>query len=122
MATVEEDPAREARFQNEILVDAYGPEEQALGWYYYLEGALPFPFTAGCLRELRISPLKTGEQVRVIGMLPEEDCAYEMYVEIEWCGRTLGVPLAQLAPVDAGPAAEQASADWHYWLARGYQF
>ena len=84
MATVEEDPAREARFQNEILVDAYGPEEQALGWYYYLEGALPFPFTAGCLRELRISPLKTGEQVRVIGMLPEEHCTHEMFVEIEW--------------------------------------
>ena len=28
---------REERIHNEIIVDAYGPEEQALGWYYYLE-------------------------------------------------------------------------------------
>jgi hypothetical protein len=25
---------REERIQNESIVDAYGPEEQALGWYY----------------------------------------------------------------------------------------
>jgi Calcium binding len=28
---------REERIHNEVIVDAYGPEEQALGWYYYLE-------------------------------------------------------------------------------------
>jgi Calcium binding len=28
------DRVREQRIQNEAIVDAYGPEEQALGWYY----------------------------------------------------------------------------------------
>jgi len=28
---------RENRIAEEIIVDAYGPEEQAMGWYYYLE-------------------------------------------------------------------------------------
>ena len=28
------DPVREERIQNEAIVDTYGPEEQALGWYY----------------------------------------------------------------------------------------
>lgn len=41
----------------EIIVDAYGPEEQALGWYYYLEGTLQFPFTAHCIARRAISPL-----------------------------------------------------------------
>jgi len=28
---------REKRIAMEIIVDAYGPEEQAMGWYYYLD-------------------------------------------------------------------------------------
>jgi hypothetical protein len=35
---------REERIHNEVIVDAYGPEEQALGWYYYLENKIQFPF------------------------------------------------------------------------------
>ncbi len=38
------DEEREERIHNEIIVDAYGPEEQAMGWYYYLEDKLCFPF------------------------------------------------------------------------------
>ncbi|MGO9305501.1 MAG: calcium-binding protein, partial [Candidatus Korobacteraceae bacterium] len=34
---------REERIHNEAIVDAYGPEEQALGWYYYLENKIQFP-------------------------------------------------------------------------------
>ena len=46
----------------QIIVDAYGPEEQALGWYYWLEGQLRFPFRARCIAEGRISPLRKGEE------------------------------------------------------------
>lgn len=35
---------REQRIANEAIVDAYGPEEQAIGWYYYLEQRLYFRF------------------------------------------------------------------------------
>jgi hypothetical protein len=30
-----------------IIVDAYNEEEQAMGWYYYLDGKLNFPFKEG---------------------------------------------------------------------------
>ena len=43
------DLTREDRIQNEVIVDAYGPEEQALGWYYYLEDKIRFPFQAKCI-------------------------------------------------------------------------
>ena len=39
------DPLREDLIQNEALVDAYGPEEQALGWHHYLENKI-HPFQA----------------------------------------------------------------------------
>ena len=58
----------------EIIVDAYGPEEQAMGWYSYLEDKLDFPFRAKCINERVISPLREGDKVEVTGMAPESDC------------------------------------------------
>ena len=34
------DEEREERIHMEIIVDAYGPEERAMGWYNYLSVAL----------------------------------------------------------------------------------
>ena len=42
------DPERGERITMEIIVDAYGPEEQAMGWYYYLKDTIEFPFPAVC--------------------------------------------------------------------------
>lgn len=62
MATAREDKAREERITMEIIVDAYGPEEQAMGWYYYLADNLAFPFKGRCINRRRTSPLKVGEE------------------------------------------------------------
>jgi hypothetical protein len=37
------DEDREQRITLEITLDAYDPEEQALGWYYHLEEQLLCP-------------------------------------------------------------------------------
>jgi Calcium binding len=37
-------------------------EEQAMGWYYYLEGTMQFPFTARCITHNAISPLMLGRK------------------------------------------------------------
>ena len=102
--------------------DAYGEEEQALGWYYYLEEHLAFPFRARCIAERRVSPLKRGEVVEVTGMAPEDDCMHEMFVIVRWQRRAFGVPLAQLEGVSVDDQTREAIEDWHYWVARGYQF
>lgn len=122
MERVEKDEAREHRISMEAIVDAYGPEEQALGWYYYLDNEIHFPFQARCIRTRRISPLKPGEMVKVTRMAPEEDCTREMFVEVAWHGRTFGVPLAQLEGVNVDVDTSEAMADWHYWVARGHEF
>jgi len=122
MAKVEKDETREHRIWMEAIVDAYGPEEQAMGWYYYLDDRIQFPFEARCIAARRISPLKEGEQVTVIQMAPEDECMREMFVEIQWADRTFGVPLAQLQPLGVDEETEEAIADWCYWVARGYEF
>jgi hypothetical protein len=60
--------ARERRINHEIVVDAYTPEERALGWYYYLEEKLSFPFTARCIAVRSVSPLKKSEKAEVVAM------------------------------------------------------
>jgi hypothetical protein len=104
---------REERIHNEIIVDAYGPEEQALGWYYYLESKVQFPFTARC---------RKGETVEVRGLAPEDSCAHDMLVFIRWHGRNVAVPLSQLTAVDTDESTVEAIGDWHYWLAQDYCF
>jgi hypothetical protein len=118
----ETDEAREHRIVMEIVVDAYDEQERALGWYYYLEGKLNFPFLAQCAARRAISPLKVGDEVEVIGMPPEEECEHEMFVVICWEKEGLAVPLSQLEVIHADDETREAVEDWLYWTGKGYQF
>jgi Calcium binding len=115
------DEEREQRITMEIVVDAYTPEEQAMGWYYSLEDQLRFPFRASCIAERAISPLRVGDEVDVVGMAPEEECQHEMFVLIRWERRALAVPLAQLEGIVVDEQTRQAIEDWHYWVAQDYE-
>jgi len=99
-----------------------GPEERAMGWYYYLEDRLRFPFEARCIVAKVISPLSTGETVRVLRMAPEDACCTDILVMIGWHGRNIGVPLSQLAAINVDQSTAQAIGDWQYWLGQGYGF
>jgi Calcium binding len=122
-AKAKRDEEREQRIAMEIVVDAYGPEEQAMGWYYYLESQLEFPFTALCIAKRAISPLQVQDEVEVIGMAAESECGREMFVTIRWGKEGLAVPLVQLKPISStDEQTVQAVEDWHYWIKMGYTF
>jgi hypothetical protein len=116
------DKAREKRITMEIVVDAYTENERAMGWYYYLEGMLQFPFRARCIKHRAVSPLRPGDEVEVIRMAPEEECEHEMLVMIQWERRTLTVPLSQLEGIKANTKTLQAIGDWRYWVRKRYEF
>ena len=122
MKRSKKDPVREDRIDNEIIVDAYGPEEQIMGWYYYLEDKIRFPFQATCIAAKLVSPLRKGETVQVQRMASEDACSADMLVLIRWHDRTMAVPLSQLVAIDPDPSAAEAIGDWHYWVAQGYCF
>jgi hypothetical protein len=122
MTEVKKDEVREERIAFEAIVDANGPEEQATGWYYYLDDKISPPFKAKCIAKRTISPLEIGEEVEVIGMATEDECEHEMFAQVKWQGRELAVPLAQLGVVEANEATQEAVEDWHYWVNRGYEF
>jgi hypothetical protein len=111
--------AREHRIAEEIVVDAYNEEERAIGWHCYLDDKLRFPFKARCVAMRKLSPLKKGEEVEVLGMAPVDDCMKEMFVLVGFAGRKLGALLVQLDPVKPDKATREAMQDWRYWVAMG---
>ena len=115
-------PEREDRIREEIIMDAYGPEEQAMGWYYYLEGKIRFPFHAQCIASLPTSPLRKGDSVEVRRLAPEDTCSKDMLVMTSCNRRNIVVPLSQLRPIDVDESTIQAIEDWHYWIAQGKVF
>ncbi len=121
MTRIERDEERENRIQDEVIVDAHDREEQEMGWYYYLAETMTYPFQAKCIQEVRKSPLKLGEIVTVADMASDGD-SYEMLAEIGFMGRTMGVPISQLEPIDVDDKTRQAIEDWQYWIGRGYEF
>jgi len=112
------DPVREDRIYNEAIVDAR-PEEQAMSWYYYLEGKITFPFRARCVTTSAGSPFRKGETVEVFRLAVEGACEHDMLVQIRWNGRKMAIPLSQLKPVAPDSSTKDAIGDWHYWLAQG---
>jgi len=113
------DPVREDRIHNEAIVDAR-PEEQAMSWYYYLEGKISFPFQASRVAANAVSPLRAGETVQVLRMAVEAACEHDMFVQIRWQGRKVAFPLSQLRPLDPDESTKEAISDWHYWVTHGY--
>jgi Calcium binding len=113
------DPVREYRIHEEAIVDAR-PEEQAMGWYYYLDSKITFPFRARCIAANAASPLRKGETVEVLRMAGEDACDHDMLVKIHWQGRKIAVPLSHLDAIDPDSSTQEAVGDWHYWVARGY--
>ena len=121
MANIAKNEEREDRLYNEIIVDANDEEEQAMGWWNYLDECFHPPFRARSIATRIISPLRKGEEMTVTGMAPESECLHEMFVIIQWEDRSFAVPLAQLEAIDADDDTIEAIADWHFWVARGYQ-
>lgn len=122
MSEVEQDNAREERIKMEVIVDAYDEQERAMGWYYYLEDRLSFPFPAKWISRNR----PNARKVTVLKMSSEDDCSNNMFVEVLYReGELEDVFLAQLSdiqPLDPDSTTEEAIGDWHYWFERGYKF
>ena len=83
MKQFKKDSVREDRIHNEAIADANGPEEQVMGWYYYLDDKIRLPFQAKRITPKVVSPLRKEETVEVERMAPEDACFADMLVELK---------------------------------------
>ncbi len=72
------------------------------------EDKMRFPFICKCIKERRISPLKRGEIIEVVGVAPEEDCENEMFTEIKWKGAHPRCSLSQLEGIGVDEETREA--------------
>ncbi len=123
MKQIPENKIREKRIRDKATIDTYGSQEVMVGWLTYLQDNLACPFEAECIEETKISPLRKGEKVTALELIDaNENLGGDFFVLIEWSGRKMGVPLAQLKPLKVDQETKQAVEDWHYWKARGHLF
>ncbi|MBH2020501.1 calcium-binding protein [Polaromonas sp.] len=115
-------PDRKNRIAFEIVVEACDQAERAMGWYCYLQDQLQVPFKATCRSARSTSPLEVGVEVEVVGLAREDDCMAEIFVLVRYAKSQLAVPLEQLACHALDKQTCQAVADWHYGVARGYDY
>ncbi|MGC1307370.1 MAG: calcium-binding protein [Phormidesmis sp.] len=113
------DGDREHRITYEVVVDCYNGYEVSMGWYYYLEDRLNFPFESAWLGTGHSKP----EIVEAISMAGEEECKTDMLIEIRYRDGededVFTVPLSDLQPTDEGASRMEAIEDWRYWLDQG---
>ena len=117
-----EDESREDRILFDIVVDAYNETERAMGWYYYLQDKLEFPFSGRCHATRTTSPLKVGQELQVLGLASEDDCMAEILVTVKAGRSMVAVPLDQIDCMSKNEDTCQGVADWHYWRTRGYEY
>lgn len=83
---------------------------------------LHFPFQAKWISRKR----PEGSDVEVIEMSPEDDCTHDMFVEVRYQEGTVddifSARLSEINPIDVDEETAEALADWHYWVASGYEF
>lgn len=119
------DSERDERI-GDYMVDTYNdPWDRAMGWYYSLADALFDKVQCRCTKTRSMSPLAVGDEVAIVRMPPEEDCARELFVFVEWSGGRIAVPLNQLEPIDNTDESEdavQVIEDWLYWCLMKYEF
>lgn len=122
MSEILQDDIREERIAMEIVVDAYNEEEVAMGWYYYLQDKINFPFKARWIN--RHEP--EGRNVIAIEMSSEDYCLDDMFIEVVYregdFEDIFSARLSEIKPLKTDAATTEAIDDWHYWVKRGYQF
>lgn len=122
MSEVKQDHVRDERIYMEVVVDCYDDQERAMGWYYYLQDKINFPFKAKWVSRQK----PKGRDVTVLEMSPEDDCSHDMFVEVLYQESELeDVFCARLSDIQArniDSTTKEAIEDWNYWVKRGYEF
>lgn len=112
------DKKRDARIEDEIIVDAYDDEEVASGWYHYLQDTLEFPFRAYVRME-------NPEQANLLILVTVLDMADIRFCSVRaiWFRAHVKlsrwyfyIPASEIMEVEAGKETVQALADWKYWI------
>jgi hypothetical protein len=114
--TRQKDEERDHRIHDEIIVDAYGEEEQAMSWYYYMEENLAFPMKAKV--KLRFRGGKTEEKaVKIVEIDPESETSLTLRLGITEgkSDRVQYISPEDIVSIQTTEGNSEILNDWLYW-------
>ena len=110
------DEEREYRIRNEAIPDAYGEEEVAMSWYYYMAENLAFPIKAKV--KLRLRGGKTEEKaVKIVEIDPKSETSLTLRLGITEgkSDRVQYISPADIVSIQTAEANLEVLNDWLYW-------
>lgn len=120
MGKKKSDISRRNRIEYEVIVDCYDEYEMAMGWFYYLNDNLKFPFKASIVGDIKIDSLQEGDSIIVTEFINSSKDDVSMYnflptVWIEKGEHIYDIPLVNVKSVDCDDDTFNTIEDWRYW-------
>lgn len=108
----------------EIVVDAKDDDDVAMGWFYYMQDELEFPFEAEMEAKNRRGE-KSVIEIDVLGLSSdnENNNSPEVILEVSEKGseRVMNVGISKLQNAKGDESTQNAVAVWKYWQAGKYR-
>lgn len=103
------------KIYNEIIVDAYDEYEQSMGWYYFFEETLEFPFTATAHLKKRDGATES-KRVKITGIVSKEEDfrSDDFNLEMEQGQYLRPVAYSALSDIKASEETLEAFQIWEY--------
>lgn len=101
----------------EIIVDCYDEYEVSMGWYYYMEETLEFPFTATAQVKKRDGSLEKREVI-ITGLASDEEgfLSRDFNLEMENGELLVSIAYSKLSQIKASTPTLEAFQIWNYWV------
>lgn len=108
------------RIDYEILVDCYDDDEFSMGWFYFFEEALEFPFKATAQLKKRDGTLEM-KLVKIVGMGSDEVgfLNNDFNLNMEQGQYVVQIPYSRLRDIKASEETLEAFQIWEYYHRHG---
>ncbi len=112
----EHDPLRDERILNEVIVDCYDEDEEAMSWYYHLADELEFPITATVRFALKGGNAEV-KPAQIVGVDPKSEQGRSLRLSIVEGGsqRVQYISPEDVVSMDTTPGNLLIINDWLYW-------
>ncbi len=103
----------------EIIVDCHDEIEVSMGWYYFMEEAIKFPFRAVAGIKKRDGSIEKKE-VTITGLASDEEgfMNNDFDLEMEQSGYIANIAFSKLNSIKASSVTLEAFKIWNYWIAK----
>jgi len=103
----------------EIIVDSHDEYEMSMGWYYFMEESITFPFKATAQLKKRDGSIEKKEVI-IVGLSSDEESfmSNDFELEMETEQHINKISFSKLSNIKASAETLEAFTIWNYWITK----